>query len=410
MKLKFTTALVGATLIGLTPLAAFADGKDDDKKEIAIEIKQLNTDTITSDLTVLIDGALSGKKDDDRNDDGRNRGGSGSQDVSETVMDALDAAAVAIGNSVSLEGVTAAGELAKNSGDRDFSERGNKTPVVIPGAIEIEQTATDDITASLDVEVKDIKIDDALGGIDLSSTAIGNTASLGTDTASISAGELDLEQVFKGEKITATADVEFDNVASELTTLTTAAIGNSANVVAEVGYKTDVDQTIGGERGEGAEISAILDFITDADVKRIGTPSVLDASSVAIGNTFSAELFEGFAADLSQTVSSASKGGDYDDHDKRHGHDNDKLSAQISSIATVETGSYADVTVSSTAIGNAASFTGVDGGVGQAAKIEQDNYASVLAQADVKSFKPTTFSSTAAAIGNTATISISFVE
>lgn len=273
--------------------------------------------------------------------------------------------------------------------------------------LNVSQDMFDNARATGDVDLEDTKIE---GAASMTVAALGNSFSV-ADSKSID--DIDLEQAMTGESVSSKLDVSVDELRVGDLSLTAAAIGNSASVSNTGGYAFDAEQTLGTE-DDGTTVMADLTFLPEntgegegdkVDFEDLPTGASIDASSVAIGNTFSAEITDGEFAQLDQTVFGVDSEGF--GHDR--GHD-EEMFAQISATSNVNTGTIADVSVTTAAIGNSFALDGFGGGVGQSASIVQTAYASVSANAKVVSYNPEKFASTAAAIGNTGSITITMVD
>lgn len=264
----------------------------------------------------------------------------------------------------------------------------------------VSQTMTDSVTASGRVGLEDVRIEN---GANITVAAIGNSASVSND-------EIDgakLVQTMSGSKATSTLGVAVDELRFDDLSLKSVAIGNSASYDLPGRYDLEATQTLGEER-DGTTVTATLDFGPDWESWNLPNGDLIDASVVAIGNTFAADISDGRETALTQTVYGVDLRGDRGDDSHHRGHED--MAAQISATANVEAGTISDVSVTAAAIGNSFTLEGFGGGVGQSASITQTSYASVSASAKVVAYNPSSVNSTVAAIGNTGAITIKMVD
>lgn len=264
----------------------------------------------------------------------------------------------------------------------------------------VSQTMTDSVSASAWVGLEDVRIENTAN---VTVAAIGNSASVSNDE--IDGGNL--AQTMSGTDVTSSLRVAVDELRFDDLSLKSVAIGNSASYDLPGRYDLDATQTLGEER-DGTTVTATLDFGPDWESWNLPNGDLIDASAVAIGNTFAADISDGRETALTQTVYGMDPHGGRGD-DSRHGLQDD-MAAQISATANVEAGTISDVSVTSAAIGNSFTLEGFGGGVGQSASITQTSYASVSASAKVVAYNPSNFNSTVAAIGNTGAITIKMVD
>lgn len=279
-----------------------------------------------------------------------------------SVEKAISLTTAAIGNSASFTDVDF-------EGDVDEDEL----------AVDLDQLMDGDVTGSLDVEIEDTEIG---GAVDMTVAAIGNSLSLSdSDTAPI-----DLDQTKIDGDVTSTAEVELDDLDLGDVSITAAAIGNSASLSDNDSMDLTSNQFV-----EDTNVYASLDLNTDEDWEDLSVSSEkLNVTVAAIGNSLSAETYDGKALNIRQEVL----------------WDDDDVEAGIQAVANVNSDDMGKIDMTVAAIGNSAAFEGLGGGVGNNVNIYQNNTASVLAVANLNAPSPTSVNATAAAIGNSLSISI----
>jgi len=281
-----------------------------------------------------------------------------------SVEKAISLTTAAIGNSASFTDVDF-------EGDVDEDEL----------AVDLDQLMVGDVTGSLDVEIEDTEIG---GAVDMTVAAIGNSLSLSdSDTAPVK-----IDQSKVAGDVTSTAEVELDDLDLGNVSITAAAIGNSANL-----SDNDSMDLTSKQKVQATNVYASLDLNTDEDWEDLSVSSEkLNVTVAAIGNSLSAETYDGKALNIRQEVL-------WDD--------DDDVEAGIQAVANVNSDDMGKIDLTVAAIGNSAAFEGLGGGVGNNVNIYQHNTASVSAVANLNAPSPTSVNATAAAIGNSLSIKVS---
>ena len=269
----------------------------------------------------------------------------------------------AIGNSASFTDVTFEGD------DVDYGDP----------AADLDQNMVGEATASLDVEIEDTEIG---GAVDMTVAAIGNSLSLSDSET----GAIDLDQRKIDGDVTSTAEIELDDLDLGNVSITAAAIGNSANISNNSSMDLTSDQFV-----KDTNVYASLELNTGDDWDELSISSQkLDVTVAAIGNSLSAETYDGKALNISQEFK----------------WDGDDEEAGIKAVANINSDDMGKINMTVAAIGNSASFQGLGGGVGNNVNINQLNTGPVSAIANLNAPSPTSVNATAAAIGNSLSIKV----